>query len=343
MTRRYETGPPVKSGTDVNQRYGRAIMANRHHVAVLVLPGVLPLEFGAATQIFAMDPHYEVTVCADCGNGLVPGCGFEITVAAGLEALDDAHTVIIPGYDDIDALPSAGLLAALRAAHARGARLVSICTAAFALAAAGLLDGRPATTHWRHAEQLRQRYPHVDVLPNQLYVDDGEILTSAGVTAGIDLCLHLIRADLGAAAANTHARDLVAPPRRRGGQAQFIEQFRPEASGDELASLREWMLDNLTKSLTVDDLAERAHMSRRTLIRRFREETGTPPMTWLTDARIDRARELLEATTVPIEQIGRLTGLGAPASLRAAFHRHLGTSPQEYRTLFRHKEETADA
>ncbi|MGW6504315.1 GlxA family transcriptional regulator [Nonomuraea angiospora] len=318
-------------------------MTNRHHVAVLVLPGVLPLEFGAATQIFGMDPHYELTVCAETEAGQVPGRGFAITVAAGLEALDDADTVIIPGYDDIDATPSAELLEAVRAAHARGARLVAICTAAFALAATGLLDGRPATTHWRHAERLRRRYPHVDVLPDQLYVDDGDILTSAGVTAGIDLCLHLIRTDLGAAVANTRARDLVAPPRRRGGQAQFVEQFRPEASGDELAPLREWMVDNLAKPLAVDDLAERAHMSRRTLIRRFREETGVPPMAWLTDARIDRARELLEATTVPIEQIGRLTGLGAPASLRAAFHRHLGTSPQEYRSLFRHKDEMADA
>ncbi|MFE2943111.1 GlxA family transcriptional regulator [Streptomyces sp. NPDC059255] len=318
-------------------------MTNRHSVAVLVLPGALPLEFGTATQIFAMDPHYDLTVCGDTDTGLVPGCGFAITVAAGLEALDDAGTVIIPGYDDIDAALSTELLAALRAAHARGARLVSICTAAFALAAAGLLDGRPATTHWRHSEQLRQRYPHVDVLPNQLYVDDGDILTSAGVTAGIDLCLHLIRTDRGAAAANTHARDLVAPPRRRGGQAQFIDRFRPEASGEELAPLREWMLDSLAEPLTIGRLAERANMSRRTLIRRFREETGTPPMTWLTDARIDRARELLEATTVPIEQIGRLTGLGAPASLRATFHRHLGTSPQEYRTLFRHQDETADA
>lgn len=316
-------------------------MTNRHHVAVLVLPGVLALEFGAATQIFSTDPHYELTVCAENGPGPVPGSGFAITVAAGLEALEDADTVIIPGYDDIDATPSAGFLTALRAAHARGARLVSICTGVFALAAAGLLDGRPATTHWRQAEQLRRRYPHVDVLPNQLYVDDGDILTSAGVTAGIDLCLHLIRTDLGAAAANTRARDLVAPPRRQGGQAQFIERFRPEARGDELAPLREWMLDNLAAPLTVDDLAEHAHMSRRTFIRRFREETGTTPMAWLTDARIDRARELLEASAVPVEQVGRLTGFGAPASLRAAFHRHLGTSPQEYRTLFRHKSEPA--
>ncbi|MFF1745213.1 GlxA family transcriptional regulator [Streptomyces mirabilis] len=316
-------------------------MTNRHHVAVLVLPGVLALEFGAATQIFSTDPHYELTVCAESGPGSVPVSGFAITVTAGLAALEVADTVIVPGYDDIDMPHSPGLLAALRAAHARGARLVSICTGVFALAAAGLLDGRPATTHWRHAEQLRRRYPRVDVLPNQLYVDDGDILTSAGVTAGIDLCLHLIRTELGAAAANTRARDLVAPPRRRGGQAQFIEQFRPEASGDELAPLREWMLDNLAATFTVDDLAEQARMSRRTFIRRFREETGTTPMAWLTDARIDRARELLEASAVPVEQVGRLTGFGAPASLRAAFHRHLGTSPQEYRTLFRHKAESA--
>lgn len=316
-------------------------MTNRHRVAVLVLPGVLALEFGTATQIFSTDPHYELTVCAESGPGPVPGSGFAITVTAGLEALDDADTVIIPGYENLDAVPSAGFLAALRATHARGARLVSICTGVFVLAAAGLLDGRPATTHWQQTEQLRRRYPHVKVLPNQLYVDDGDILTSAGVTAGIDLCLHLIRTDLGAAAANTHARELVAPPRRRGGQAQFIEQFRPEASGDELAPLREWMLDNLADPLTIDDLAEYAHMSRRTLIRRFREETGTTPIAWLTDARIDRARELLEASAVPVEQVGRLTGLGAPASLRAAFHRHLGTSPQEYRTLFRHEAEPA--
>ncbi|MGW2052056.1 GlxA family transcriptional regulator [Streptomyces sp. NPDC001858] len=318
-------------------------MTNTHRVAVLVLPGVLALEFGAVTQIFSTDPHYALTVCAENGPGPVPvpGSGFAITVAAGLEALEDADTVIIPGYDDIDAPLSAGLLTALRAAHSRGARLVSICTGAFALAATGLLDGRPATTHWRQAEHLQRRYPQVKVLPNQLYVDDGDILTSAGVTAGIDLCLHLIRTDLGAAAANTRARDLVAPPRRRGGQAQFIEQFRPEASGDELAPLREWLLDNLAAPLTVDDLAEHAHMSRRTLIRRFREETGTTPMAWLTDARIDRARELLEASSAPVEQVGRLTGFGAPASLRAAFHRHLGTSPQEYRTLFRHKAEPA--
>jgi len=221
-----------------------------------------------------------------------------------------------------------------RAAWSRGARLVSICTGAFALAAAGLLDGRPATTHWRSADELQRRHPKVAVLPNRLFIDDGDILTSAGVTTGIDLCLHLIRGDHGAAAANTRARALVAPPRRQGGQAQFVEQLRPDARGDELGPLLDWMLENLTLPHDLDTLARRAHMSRRTLTRRFREETGVPPTRWLADARIDRARELLETTTEPVENIGHLTGLGAPASVRAAFHRHIGTSPQEYRSLF---------
>lgn len=207
----------------------------------------------------------------------VAGGGLTITADAGLEALEGAGTVIVPGYDDIDAPPPAEVVAALRAAHAGGARIVSICTGAFALAAAGLLDGRPATTHWQRTAALRARYPRVRVLPNRLYVDDGDILTSAGVTAGLDLCLHLIRADEGAAAANSRARDLVAPPRRAGGQAQYIERLRPEATGDELGPLREWMLGDLTRQLDVDTLAARVHLSRRTFLRRFREETGTSP------------------------------------------------------------------
>jgi transcriptional regulator GlxA family with amidase domain len=208
------------------------------------------------------------------------------------------------------------------------------------LAAAGLLEGRPATTHWRWTDELQRRHPEVEVLPNRLFVDDGDILTSAGVTAGIDLCLHLIRRDHGAAAANTRARALVAPPQRQGGQAQFVERLRPAATGDELGPLRDWMVENLALPLDLDTLARRAHMSRRTLTRRFRQETGVPPMSWLADARLDRARELLETTTEPIENIGRLTGLGAPASVRAAFHRRIGTSPQQYRSTFAHRTPT---
>jgi len=298
---------------------------------------VIPLEFGTATQVFGRDPHYDLTVCAEGRAAPVPGSGFVINTAAGLEGLEQADTVIVPGYEHVDVSVSEAVLDALRIARVRGVRLVSICTGAFALAAAGLLDGRPATTHWRWTRELQARYPAVEVLPNRLFVDDGDILTSAGVTAGIDLCLHLIRRDHGAAAANTRARALVAPPQRQGGQAQYVERLLPEASNHDLGPLRDWMLENLALPHDLDTLAGRAHMSRRTLTRRFREETGLSPMRWLADARIDRARELLETTAEPVENIGRLTGLGAPASVRAAFHRHIGTSPQEYRSLFGHR------
>ena len=314
-----------------------------HHVAVLALPGVFPLELGIPAQIFSSEPQYQLTVCTPAPDRSVPASGFTITATAGLAALNGADTVIVPGYQDADAPVPASALTALQAAHRRGARLVSICSGAFALAAAGLLDGRPATTHWQLTGQLQRQYPQIDVRPNQLYVDDGDILTSAGVTAGIDVCLHLIRTDHGAAAANACARALVAPPQRVGGQAQYIERLARESRVGELAPLRDWMLDNLAQPLSIDALAGRAHMSRRTLIRRFREETGTSPMAWLTSARLDRARELLETTDQPVEHIGHLTGLGAPAGVRAAFHRHLGTSPQEYRTLFRHRTTATNA
>jgi transcriptional regulator GlxA family with amidase domain len=313
---------------------------DRHRVAVLVMPGVLALDFGIPAQVFSEDPHYELVVCAETGS-LVSSSGFAIAAPAGLDALSRADTVIVPGYRDFDATVSQAVVNALRAAHARGARLVSICSGAFALAATGLLDGRPATTHWRVTDELHRRFPRIDVRPNQLYVDDGDILTSAGVTAGVDLCLHLIRTDHGAAAANRRARALVAPPNRAGDQAQYIEKLLPQARGYELAQLRDWMLDNLAEPLNLDALAQRAHMSRRTLIRRFREETGTSPMEWLASARVDRARVLLETTDEAIEQLGLLTGLGAPASVRASFHRHLGTSPQEYRIVFRHSRSIA--
>ncbi|SEF19915.1 Transcriptional regulator GlxA family, contains an amidase domain and an AraC-type DNA-binding HTH domain [Amycolatopsis pretoriensis] len=315
-----------------------------HRVTVLALPGVLALDVGIPVQVFGSDPNYELTVCADRRPVPVGGGGLTIAAGAGLEALPGAKTVIVPGYDDVGTPPAAEVLDALRAAHARGARIVSICTGAFALAEAGLLDGRPATTHWRFTAEFRSRFPRVRVLPNQLYVDDGDILTSAGVTAGIDLCLHLIRTDRGAAAANAKARLLVAPPHRTGGQAQYIERLRPEATGDRLGPLREWLLADLAREVDVDTLAARVHLSRRTFLRRFREETGTSPMAWLTAARLDRARELLETTDLPVEHLGRHTGLGSTATVRAAFHRHLGTSPRDYRALFRASQtETAAA
>src|SRR5690349_7672811 len=292
--------------------------AHLHRVAVVVLPGVIPLEFGTATQVFGRDPHYQLIVCAVNRAAPAPRSGYVINTSSGLAGVKRADTVIVPGYDDVDTTISNSVLDAVRVAHDRGARLVSICTGAFALAAAGVLDGRPATTHWRWADELQRRHPKVAVLPNRLFVDDGDILTSAGVTTGIDLCLHLIRRDHGAAAANTCARYLVAPPQRHGGQAQYVERLvRSKQNGSELDSLREWMRENLALPLDLDVLAQRAHMSRRTLTRRFREETGVAPMAWLTDVRLDRARELLETTAEPVEKIGRLTGLGAPASVRA--------------------------
>jgi transcriptional regulator GlxA family with amidase domain len=308
----------------------------RHQVAVLALPGVLPLDLGIPVQTFGSDPHYRVTVCCAQSDRPIRGGGFTIMPPAGLEALDAAATVVVPGYAVADAPVAGPALAALRSAHARGARLVSICTGAFALAAAGLLDGRPATTHWQETARLKRMHPGIDVRPNQLYVDDGDILTSAGVTAGVDLCLHIIGRDHGAAAANTRARALVAPPRRSGGQAQFIERFRPTDRGDDLAPIRSWMLDTLERRHTLDELARRAHLARRTFARRFRQETGTSALAWLTLARIDWARELLETTAVPVEQVARLSGLGRPAAFRAAFHRHVGTSPADYRATFRH-------
>ncbi|WP_405008212.1 helix-turn-helix domain-containing protein [Kitasatospora purpeofusca] len=306
-----------------------------HRIAVLALPGVLLLDLGIPVQTFGPDPHYRVTVCTDPAAGPVLADGVGLATPAGLEALRDADTVVVPGYQDPEAPVPATALAALRSAHARGARLVSICTGAFTLAAAGLLDGRPATTHWRDAAALQRRYPRIDVRPNLLFVDDGDILTSAGVTAGVDLCLHIIRRDHGAAAANARARALVAPPQRPGGQAQFVERLRPDTRGDELAAVRAWMLDNLALRQSVDELARRAHMSRRTFIRRFQQETDSSPTAWLTAARLDWARELLETTPTPVEQVARLSGLGSPAAFRATFHRHLGTSPAEYRATFR--------
>jgi transcriptional regulator GlxA family with amidase domain len=329
------------SDPQVNDRYDRAMTRPAHQVVVLVLPEVFPLELGIAAQVFGNEPKYRLTICTPVASRSVPTAGFTVTVTAGLEALRGANTVIVPGYGKVDDPVPADVLIGLHAAHQRGVRLVSICAGAFALAEAGLLDGRPATTHWQLTDRLHREYPKIEVRPNQLYVDDGDILTSAGVTAGIDLCLHLVRSDHGAAAANACARALVAPPQRAGGQAQYIERLLPASRGDELVALRDWMLANLGARLSIDALAEQVHMSRRTFVRRFRAETGMSPMAWVTGARLDRARELLETTDQTVDLIGRRTGLGAPAGVRATFHRHLGTSPQEYRNLFRHHERPA--
>jgi transcriptional regulator GlxA family with amidase domain len=248
--------------------------------------------------------------------------------------LRSADTVIIPGQA-APAAPSAEVCAALAEAAVRGTRMVSICTGAFALAAAGLLNGRKATTHWYFADALARQYPQINVEPKVLYVDEGEVLTSAGVAAGVDLCLHVVRKDLGDRMANQRARMLVAAPHRTGGQAQYIDlPLGPDRSST-LSHLCEWALHNLDQPLTVDVLARQAGVSRRTLIRQYNRETGRPPMRWILEARLSRARELLESTDLTVEVVGRRCGLGTPANFRSLFKDHLGVTPGLYRDSFR--------
>ncbi|MFD8521700.1 GlxA family transcriptional regulator [Streptomyces capillispiralis] len=314
-----------------------AIPAAPHRVAVLVLDDVLPLDLGIPAQVFIAVPGgpYELTLCGRTAGSVPTAAGFDVTVAAGLEAVRDADTVVVPGYArHLRELPG-DVLAALAGAHARGRRTVSICTGAFALAAAGILDGRTATTHWQYAGELAARYPRVSVDPRVLYVDEGQVLTSAGVAAGIDLCLHLVRRDLGSRTANQVARALVSAPHRDGGQAQYIKRpLAPDTRGVTLAPTRAWALARLHEPLTVPLLAAHAHMAPRTFARRFVAETGTTPLRWLLAARLDRARELLEGTGLAVDQIADRCGLGSPSNLRLHFRRTLGTTPTAYRAAF---------
>ncbi|CAL9595240.1 hypothetical protein SUDANB6_05341 [Streptomyces sp. enrichment culture] len=314
-----------------------ATPAAPHRVAVLVMDGVLPLDLGIPAQVFIAVPGdpYELVLCGRAAGPVPAAAGFAVTVAAGLEAVRDADTVVVPGYvPHLRELP-ADVLAALAEAHARGRRLVSICTGAFALAAAGILDGREATTHWRYTDELAARYPKVSVDPRVLYVDEGQVLTSAGVAAGIDLCLHLVRRDLGSQTANQVARALVSAPHRDGGQAQYIKRpLAPDTHGATLAPTRAWALARLHEPLTVPLLAAHAHMAPRTFARRFVAETGTTPLQWLLAARLDRARELLESTGLTVDHIADRCGLGSPSNLRLHFRRTLGTTPTAYRAAF---------
>ncbi|MFI1500856.1 GlxA family transcriptional regulator [Streptomyces platensis] len=307
-----------------------------HRVAVLVLPHVLPVDLGIPTQIFQARPHtpYELTVCGRARGSVTTSTGFTVGVRAGLPALARADTIIVPGYWDYQRPPAPEVTAALERASRRGARIVSICTGAFALAAAGLLNGRTVTTHWASADELERSYPQVRVDRSVLYIDDDPLLTSAGVTAGIDLCLHLVRKDLGAAVANDIARELVAAPHRDGGQAQYIARPLPEPTAHTLADTREWAVRHLDEALTLDALARHARVSTRTLVRMWRQETGSTPHQWLLSARVNHARELLEVTDLGIEQIADRSGLGTGTNLRARFRNALGTTPSAYRRAF---------
>jgi len=308
-----------------------------HRVAVLVLDGAKPLDVGIPAQVFThrASMPYEVRVCGATA-GLVTGAdGLAYHVADGLEAMETADTVFIPGYrEPAREDPPSAVVDALLAAHRRGARLAAISTGAFALAATGLLDGRRATTHWHYTKILREKHPLIRVDENVLFVDEGQVLTSAGAASGIDLCLHLVRRDHGVGLSNQVARRLVAAPYRSGGQAQFVPRSVPEPLGEFFAATRHWALERLETPLTVDQLAQHARVSTRTFSRRFVEETGYTPMQWVLRARIDLARELLERSELGVEQIAHQVGLGSGANLRLHFQRVLGTSPSEYRHAF---------
>ncbi|WP_043666153.1 GlxA family transcriptional regulator [Streptomyces xylophagus] len=307
-----------------------------HRVAALVLPGVLPIDLGIPTQIFnaRANTPYDLTVCGAAPGSVTTSTGFTVGVTAGLSALARADTIIVPGYWDFQRPPAPEVTAALRHAFSRGAHIASICTGAFALAAAGLLNGRTVTTHWASADELERLYPEVRVDRDVLYIDDDPLLTSAGVTAGIDLCLYMVRKDLGAAVANEIARELVAAPHRDGGQAQYIDRALPEPSAHTLADTREWSLRHLDEPLTLDVLAHHARVSTRTLVRMWRQETGVTPHQWLLTARVNHARELLEITGLGVEQIAAQSGLGSGTNFRARFRDALGTTPTAYRRTF---------
>ncbi|MEU6078303.1 helix-turn-helix domain-containing protein [Micromonospora sp. NPDC047074] len=311
-------------------------------VAVLAYPGMSVFETGIVTEVFGLPrpefdvDWYELAVCAERPGAVPVVGGAALHTPYGLETLAAAATVIVPGVPDVTVGPSAELVAALRRAHRAGARIMSICSGAFALAGAGLLDGRRATTHWRYADLLARRHPQVVVQPDVLYLDDGDILTSAGSAAGLDLCVHVVRRDHGAAIANAVARRLVIPPHRDGGQAQFIEApVAADPDDDRIAGSIAWALAHLPEPLTVARLAGQAHMSPRTYLRHFARATGTSPIRWLVDQRVRASLALLETTDAPVEEIAAAVGFDRAVTYRHHFGRAMRTSPSAYRRAFR--------
>ncbi|BCL77425.1 transcriptional activator FtrA [Jeongeupia sp. HS-3] len=309
-------------------------------VVALAYDGLCTFEFGCVVEVFGLArpeltvPWYTLRIAAIEPGPLRAGGGITVAVDAGLEALADADLVILPGWRGADAAPPASLLDALRAAHARGVRIATICSGSFVLAESGLLDGRRATTHWCYAEKLAARYPAIEVLPDVLYVDEGRLLTSAGSAAGLDLMLHIVRNDYGADVANSVARRLVIPPHRDGGQAQFIGRPVPRHGNNRLAQTMDWMRVHAVEALTLDDMAGHAAMSPRTFLRQFRDATGASPYDWLLRERVEIARSLLETGDIRLEQLAAVSGFGSVESLRAHFRRVVGVAPSVYRRSF---------
>lgn len=312
-----------------------------HLVIALAYDRLCTFEFGCVTELFALErpelgvEWYRFAVCASEPGPLRAAGGITVAAPYALKLLDRADTIVVPGWRDADELPPEPLLKKLRKAHQRGARLCSICSGVFVLAAAGVLDGRTVTTHWRYAEKLQQRYPQVCVEPDALYVDEGQIITSAGSAAGLDMLLHLVRRDHGGAVANRVAQRLVVAPHREGGQAQFVPRPMPQDESGRLAKLMDWMRQHSAMSHTLSSLADRAAMSPRTLQRQFHDATGMAPYEWLVRERVAAAREMLEAqSTLPIGRIAELAGFGSEESMRRHFRRIVLTSPTAYREKF---------
>jgi transcriptional regulator GlxA family with amidase domain len=311
------------------------------NVAAVVLDGVNPFELGVVCEVFGTDrsddglPVYDFAVASAEGPRLTSRSGFALHVEHGLERLESADLIAVPAcarYETRDFPPE--LLEALRSAVDRGARVLSVCSGVFVLAAAGLLDGRRCTVHWHHAEELARAYPRLTVEPDVLYVDEDPVITSAGTAAGIDACLHIVRKEQGTEVANKIARRMVVPPHRDGGQAQYIERPLPRSRCDTVGEVLVWMERHLDEDVTVEQLAERAHMSPRTFARRFQQETGTTPYRWILRQRVLLAQRLLEATDETVDAIAGRAGFGTAAALRHQFLRAVGTTPNAYRRTF---------
>jgi transcriptional regulator GlxA family with amidase domain len=307
-------------------------------VVLLAIPGVAPFEFGVVCEVFGIDrsdtggPRFDFTIATAEPGPVETSLGYSMTIPDGLEVAADADLIAVPAHriDDIDPR----YLDVIREAEARGAWVLSVCSGAFALAQAGILEGRRATTHWMHTDRLAARYPGTQVDPDVLFVEDRKVVTSAGTAAGIDAALHIVRKEHGAAATNVIARRMVVPPQRDGGQSQYIEQPVKAECADSFAEVAHWMLENLSEDLTVDQLARRALMSGRTFARRFRADMGTTPAAWLNRQRLIRAQQLLEESDDGLETIAQKTGFGTAAVMRHHFVKVLQVSPQAYRRAF---------
>lgn len=312
----------------------------KHLVVALAYDRLCTFEFGCAVELFALErpelgvDWYQFAVCAIEPGPIRAAGGIGINAPYDPSLLARADTIVIPGWRDADEAPPPALLQQLRAAHARGARLCSICSGVFILAAAGLLDGQRATTHWRYTDQLARRYPAIDVQPDDLYVDSGQVITSAGSAAGIDMLLHLVRRDYGAHVGNLVAQRLVVPPHREGGQAQYLP--RPMAHDDKgrLTRLMDWVRSHPAERHSVASMASRAAMSARTLQRQFQEATGFGPVEWVTRERIAIVKDLLETSELPLAVVAERAGFGSEESLRHHFRRLASTTPGAYRRQF---------